>query len=238
MSEEKKVPPSEEATDGKPAKKHKRARIIVSIVVVVVVIAGVGIWNWHNQHSFCGTVCHDSMSTYVETYDQTSGQAGTDKWGNKVSDADAMMAVVHKDAGEGCLSCHVPSIPQQLGEVQETISGDYYYPPKEVDGESLMTNSGHESGQGDQFCLRSGCHENDDGSVMTRDDLTQKTADLAFNPHNWRHGNIACTTCHKSHRASVFYCTQCHAEARDNMPSGWVDYSTDQQIEESSVNVS
>ena len=53
-----------------------------------------------------------------------------------------MLAVTHKQAGVECLSCHVPPFGQQIGEVTETITGDYYYPLAETSITELMENSG------------------------------------------------------------------------------------------------
>ena len=58
--------------------------------------------------------------------------------------------------------------------------------------------------------------------------LEQATADMPFNPHTRQHGDIDCGTCHKAHRASTLYCTQCHAEAADGLPAGWVTYQDSQ----------
>ncbi len=211
-------------------KKSRRKPAIVIGIIAVIAVAAVGVFIWHNDPSFCGAVCHDSMSTYVNTYNEKSGQAGTDAYGNAVADSSAMLVVSHKDAGLNCLSCHVPTLSQQLGEVQETLAGSYYYPLEEVGVEQLMVNSGHEAGTGDQFCLRSGCHE------FTRADLTEKTADLEFNPHQWHHSDTTCSDCHKSHRASVFSCTQCHSSAYGSMPDGWVSYAEGRQILEAGYN--
>ncbi len=43
-----------------------------------------------------------------------------------------MLVIVIKEAGVNCLGCHVPTITQQLTEVSETITGEYYYPLEEV----------------------------------------------------------------------------------------------------------
>ena len=43
---------------------------------------------------------------------------------------------------------------------------------------------------------------------------------MEFNPHKAQHGEIECSECHKAHRASVMYCTQCHSEAE--VPEGWL----------------
>lgn len=225
--EEKAAGAAEQAA-AEPAKKKKKWPIVVGVIVVVLVVAGIGMWTWHEQPSFCNAVCHTPMDTYVETYNATPGQAGTDKWGNEVSNSSAMMVVVHKEAGVNCLGCHVPTLSQQMGEVGEEITGNYYYPLEETDLATLTTNADM-SGGADGFCLKSGCHE------MTRAELTQATSDMAFNPHRWQHGEIACSQCHKSHRASVFYCTQCHSEATGSMPDGWVSYSEGAKIAKAAI---
>lgn len=234
MSEEtKKEETAAEATEqaaAEPAAKNgkKKWPIVLAIVVVVLVVAGIGMWTWHEQPSFCNAFCHTPMDTYVETAASTPNTATTDKWGNAVSNSNAMLSVVHAQSGVNCLGCHVPSLSQQLGEVGETITGNYYYPLAEVSLSELMTNAGN-TASADSFCLKSGCHD------MTRTDLTAATADMSFNPHRWQHGEIACSECHKSHRASVFYCTQCHSEAASSMPDGWVTYSEGQKLEAAST---
>ncbi len=41
-----------------------------------------------------------------------------------------------------------------------------------------------------------------------------------YNSHWAHHEELECTTCHKAHRASVMYCTQCHAQAE--VPESWL----------------
>lgn len=149
---------SEERIDPAPKQKLPKNKklTIVGVVVVVIVVADMGFWTWHNSPSFCGAFCHTPMNNYVETYDQQAGAPGTDKWGNEVSNSSAMLVVSHKEAGQNCLSCHEPIISQQIGEVQATLTGDYYYPLEEANLEVLMQNSGNDAGTGEQFCLKSG----------------------------------------------------------------------------------
>ncbi len=45
----------------------------------------------------------------------------------------------------------------------------------------------------ESFCLNESCHN------MTRDELTESTSDMAFNPHVQQHGDIDCGECHKAH---------------------------------------
>ena len=217
-----------------PRKKSKKPPI-AGIVVAAIVVIGVAFWNWHNTPGFCG-VCHTPMSTYVETFEAQPDAPATDKWGNEVSNSSAMLAVTHKEAGVECLSCHVPSLGQQVSEVAETITGDYYYPLSEVSISGLMENSGQSSTDEAAFCLKSGCHTDASGAdITTREALMNATADKAFNPHSNHHGDATCSDCHKSHRASVMECTQCHNDAAASMPAGWVDYKTGKQIAESAT---
>ena len=235
---------AEQATQQPAPKRGRKKLAIVGIVVVVIAAIGVGFWVWHETPGFCGTMCHESMNAYVATYEQAANSTGADKYGNAVSNTDAMLAVSHKGHNLACLSCHVPSLSQQLGEVQETLTGDYYVVNRadgngvalrEVGDEELIVNAGGKSGVGDTFCLRSGCHVTASGEVYTRETLTELTSDMEFNPHNWKHGQIECSDCHKSHRASVFYCTRCHYDALGSVPDGWVTFEEGQQILESTL---
>ena len=232
MDEKNDVPEAEPV-----ARKKRNKAKIAGIVAAVVVVAGAGFWVWHNTPGFCNAFCHTSMNDYVESYAQKADQPGTDKWGNEVENTAAMLAVAHGAKGKGCLDCHEPVLSQQIGEVGQTLTGDYEMPLAERSIEQLMVNSAHVAGTGDQFCLKSGCHVNADGSTMTRADLTAATSGGEFNPHSWRHGAVECSDCHKSHRASVLMCTECHVQANAALPAGWVNYEQGKQIEEAAVAV-
>ena len=222
-----------------PSKKKPKSKAklgILAAIVVVVIAAGGGFWAWHETPGFCATACHDSMNTYLVTYEQQDNAAGVDKWGNEVANTHAMLAVSHQESDLACLDCHEPSLPQQLGELGETITGSYELPLVEVNTEALMSNANKGDGMGDQFCLKSGCHVTTDGQPVTRETLTAATADMQYNPHSWQHGELNCSECHKSHRASVLLCTQCHDAARDQLPEGWVDYQTSRDLQSQTMN--
>ena len=206
---------SEEQKDSasKPEAKKNKKPMIIGVIVAAVAVLGIGLWTWHSTPGFCSAVCHVPMNSFVVTYDQEAGTTGVDKWGNEVSNTDSMLVVSHKASGQNCLSCHVPSVSQQMGELGEVATGDYYYPLEETNLEVLQINSGHEAGTGEDFCLKSGCHVTDSGSPLTKADLTDTTSDMIRNPHSWHHSQYTCSDCHKSHRASVLICTQCHADA-------------------------
>ena len=191
MEEEKKAAP-------KAASPKRRRGIITACVCVVVVVAAAGgFMVWHEQPSFCSTVCHTPMNSYVESYYSTDGTS---------------LANAHEKAGKDCLTCHTPELGEQITEGLSWVSGDYAY-----DEETAHLVSRSDEFATQEFCLNESCHN------MTRDELTESTSDMAFNPHVQQHGDIDCGECHKAHSESVMYCTQCHAEAE--VPDGWMPYS-------------
>ena len=49
--------------------------------------------------------------------------------------------------------------------------------------------------------------------------LAEATGDEELNPHDSHYGEMECRLCHKMHKPSELYCTQCHQVP---MPDGWV----------------
>ena len=204
--------PAETAAPKKSSAK-KRVGIVCGVIAVIVAIAGFGMWTWHDDPSFCGTVCHTPMASYLETYDQKPNTEGVDKYGNEVSNTNAMMAVQHGAMGFDCLTCHKATLGQQISEGTAWLAGNYTYPLDE----RSVAELGEPTGMGsDEMCLNESCHN------MTRDDLYNLTADEEnlYNPHWSHHETLDCGTCHKAHGQSVLYCTQCHAQAP--VPEGWL----------------
>lgn len=204
--------PAETAAPKKSSAK-KRVGIVCGVIAVIVAIAGFGMWTWHDDPSFCGTVCHTPMASYLETYDQKPNTEGVDKYGNPVSNTSAMLAVQHGAMGFDCLTCHKATLGQQISEGTAWLAGNYTYPLDE----RSVAELGEPTGMGsDEMCLNESCHN------MTRDDLYNLTADEEnlYNPHWSHHETLDCGTCHKAHGQSVLYCTQCHAQAP--VPEGWL----------------
>ena len=118
--------PSGTAKTTTPRAKKKRWPITVGVIAAIVVIAGAGMWVWHEQPSFCNAFCHVSMDPYLPTYEAEPGEAALDKWGNEVADASGMMAAVHRadpECNASCMSCHVPTIGEQVAEFGAFVSG-------------------------------------------------------------------------------------------------------------------
>lgn len=249
MNEEQKVeamnsaPDSAEAATPTAKGKKKRKKMsrkkfwsIIGIVVVVLVIAGAGMWKWHEEPSFCSTFCHIEAD-YVANYSQEQGVQGTDKYGNPVSNTNAMMSVLHRSNDTTakpeikCVDCHVPNMEELAHDGVNFVSGNYYLPRTERDGAALMKWDGKESSQ---LCANENCHSyllGADGKV-DRKKLEKTTAGMEFNPHDTHHANLEmqCTTCHKGHRASVVACTGCHEHENVEVPDGWLTYQQSQDL--------
>ena len=209
------VEPEKKKAPRKPIKKTKA--IVASVIAVVVLAcAGGGFWVFHETPEFCDFLCHNPQDPYNPTYYAQPGEAATDKWGNEVKDASGMMSAVHRvDADANCLSCHEPTLTEQVTEAMEWATGNFYNPLSERSLENLVR--WHDGMEPTSFCLRPGCHD------LTKETLTEKTADMVRNPHSWHHSEYTCSDCHKSHRASVMVCSQCHDDAE--IPTGWLSWN-------------
>lgn len=213
VSEDAEDAATQESAD-KPAKKRaKNAKAkIIGIVVAVIAVAGFGFYQWHETPEFCTAICHSPMDDiYRQTLYANPYQSSTDKWGNHVEKADAMLASKHGAMGKKCMACHVPAIEEQVTEGIEWLTGNYYNPLSERDLARLVFY--RHAGE-TEFCLNEGCHN------ITKTGLTGETADMARNPHSWHHTEYTCSDCHKGHRASIMICTQCHDDTQ--VPDGWL----------------
>ena len=226
MSDETKKTEAASTEGAAPApKKHKKA-VVAVVIVAVLVVAGIGFNIWHEQPSFCQTMCHIE-NTYVSNYSQPQNSVGTDKYGNTVSNTNAMMAVLHSHTNASakpeivCVDCHVPNNFELAHDGMNYVTGNYVYPRNERSDDDLMK---WDNKDGTQFCVNENCHaylRGADGKV-DRDKLEQSTQRMDFNPHSQHHEGIemTCTECHKGHRASVLECTGCHKDVE--LPDGWV----------------
>ena len=223
------------------SKKRKRNRklAIAGVVVVVLVALGVGMLVWHEQPSFCSTMCHIE-GNYVDNYLQEQGASGIDKFGNEVSNTNAMMAVLHRETLTTakpeivCVDCHEPNISELAHDGVNYVTGNYQMPREERAASDLMSWDGKTS---ESFCANENCHVyllGNDGE-LSYDKLESITASNEFNPHEQHHENLSleCTDCHKGHRASTVVCTGCHEHAEVELPDGWVAYDESRQILES-----
>ena len=195
-----------------PKKRNRKKLAIVAAVVIAVTAIGIGFWQWHETPEFCTAICHTPMDdAYRQTLYANPHESSTDKWGNPVEKADAMLASKHGAMGMKCLACHIPVIEEQINEGVKWVSGNYDNPLSERDLARLVFYRGVDE---TEFCLNSSCHN------ISKAKLAGETADYALNPHSWHHPEYVCSDCHKAHRASIMICTQCHEDAK--VPDGWI----------------
>jgi hypothetical protein len=223
----------ETATDTKdiivPKRQGKRRLVVFAVIGVVLVGGIIGGLIWHEQPGFCSALCHTPMITYYDTYVAEPGQPSLDKWGNEVDDAASMLAATHREADVSCLGCHEPTIGEQVNEGLAWVGGKYQYPLAERSLKGLV--QAHDGRVADDFCLNDGCHHvaSEDGSPLdSRLTLEAATEQLGRNPHEPYHGAVGCGDCHKAHRASVNFCSQCHSDSP--LPDGWLSYAESNQI--------
>ncbi|MDR3037366.1 MAG: cytochrome c3 family protein [Coriobacteriales bacterium] len=206
----------------KPKKKMKLAPKILIVVGIVIVVLGGGVGGFylgfHNQPWFCNFICHTPMDPYVVSYeDGTSVNAAQADFKGQLS------VTTHKESDQhlDCLTCHVPSMGEQISEGMKWVSGNYTLPleMKLISGQP-KEDSGSKNGE--EFCLRADCHE----GIATLDDLKKATANQTRNPHDSHLGKQDCSNCHQTHEQSVMMCTNCHADAK--VPDGWLTYKQQQ----------
>lgn len=173
----------------------KRGWIVAGVVAAVVVVAGIGMWVWHEQPSFCNAFCHSPMDAYVESY--TEGDPGK-------------LVTQHAAAGESCLSCHEAEMTTQVSELMAWVSDSY---PMDEEGRMLATGKEFAT---EEFCTSGGCHDMSDVVAST---WGFEGNDEKYNPHASHQDNVLeCGDCHKVHETSELYCAKCH---NLTLPEGW-----------------
>lgn len=193
--------------------KRRRLPVVVGIVAVVAAVSGVGFWNWHEQPSFCNSICHSPMDAYVDGY----------------YNGESILAHAHYNADVTCLQCHPAKLDQQMEEAAVWVRGDF-----KTDSQGMLVHNGLSfSAEG---CLNEGCHDYESIKASTED----YGGEVGVNPH-YSHqfyggGEINaveymsdengfamdCSLCHSSHGTSSLYCNTCHDF---KVPEGWQDTS-------------
>lgn len=167
-------------------KKNKKW-IVLGIVVAVIAIVCIGGFAWHNTPSFCGTVCHTTMSEHVANYEGTDASQG------------AGLAHLHATAKVTCLDCHKAGLDTQLAELNSQLSGNVGN--LDLSARYYMDNA---------TCLS--CHGGSYESLATK---TAGLGD--YNPHANPHGEMNCNECHKAHSTQVDTCGDCHDNGGQTM---------------------
>lgn len=91
--------------------RKKKALLSLGALAVVVCLAAGGMLVWHEQPSFCSSLCHPVMSPYVESWETGSS-----------------LAHAHAEESTVCLDCHDATIEEQFHELQVFLAGSYRTP--------------------------------------------------------------------------------------------------------------
>ena len=217
-------------------KRKKKKLVILAAVVAVIAIAGAGMLVWHEQPTFCSTLCHIEQ-TYVDNMLQEQGVSGVDKYGNEVSNTNAIMAVLHHSTKATakpeivCVDCHKPNMFELAHDGLNYVTGSY---PMPRDERTLTRLQSWDKKTQESFCANENCHVyllGDDGELSYKK-LEDSTAGREFNFHAQHHENLTleCNACHKGHRASTVICTGCHQHENVKLPEGWLTYEESQEL--------
>ncbi|WP_228845488.1 cytochrome c3 family protein [Phototrophicus methaneseepsis] len=113
-----------------------------------------------------------------------------------------MLVSLHSDKEVGCVDCHSMSFEQQLHETVAYLQDDYTQPFTRAEYGMETCFQCHEHGSYDQIAWRTTDLGVTDG----------KTKGHEANPHQSPHyDDLECNTCHRMHRESVLFCSECHA---------------------------
>ena len=179
----------------KPSKNKKKKFVTLGVVVVIIIVAGIGFGVWHNQPSFCNSICHSPMDNYVNGYynGNSSESAG---------------AYAHQIKNVTCLQCHEAKLDEQISEACAWVKGSYKTDSKGSLKKTLVTAD-------KKTCVKSGCHNWDDVVSATEN----WGGNSGVNPHRSHQGEaIDCSNCHGMHTQSMMYCNTCHDF---KVPDGW-----------------
>jgi hypothetical protein len=99
----------------------------------------------------------------------------------------------HGKSGIGCLECHQLTPQQEKQHVAKFNKKTYKFPLEERE-------------YGNEMCFR--CHGNYKDIIERLKDYRGKG--LSRNPHESHYGEMDCNLCHKAHKTSIDYCSQCH----------------------------
>lgn len=109
-------------------------------------------------------------------------------------------ARIHAQAGMACRDCHEVTMIAAIRQIVDNVTGHYSVPLKEP---KVRVDA----------CFR--CHTSYAKlAELTKDLRGPDGFPLGRNPHDSHWGALECGTCHKMHRASRDWCSECHGLPR------------------------
>ena len=118
----------------------------------------------------------------------------------------SLLVSLHTARNIGCVDCHDYDLEDQLRDTLAFLQDDYDQP---------FMRARYDN----DYCFQ--CHEH--GSYEELKQLIQyMVGDVLGDLHNSHLGEIDCRLCHKMHKPSVDYCSQCHGHIVDK--EGWIPW--------------
>ena len=175
----------------------KAVKTIVAVAVVLVALVSmgaVGLRDGLQRPEFC-VLCHPDP--YYTSWED-SGQ----------------LAATHAKAAIPCQTCHPRGVGTAVRNIVTQLSGDYRLRRMRFKKEACFRCHAHADYA--ELIERTAHIGPDPGSVRDAPKEGERSANwyLAQNPHRpYHYGEVECHLCHRMHRASEDYCSECHEPA-------------------------
>jgi hypothetical protein len=130
------------------------------------------------------------------------------------------LAATHARAAIPCQACHPRSVSTAMGNIVTQLKGSYRLRRLRVSKQACFQCHAHDSYA---ELIERTKHIGPDPSTIAEPASDGERSEVWFaaqNPHKERHyGEMNCRICHKMHRPSLDYCSECH-EAATSL-AGW-----------------
>ncbi len=175
----------------------KALKMIIAVAVILTGLASmgaVGLRDSLKRPEFC-VLCHPDP--YYTSWEDSE-----------------RLAAAHAKAAIPCQTCHPVGVGTAIQNIVTQISGDYRLRRMRVKKEACFRCHAHANYA--ELIERTDDIGPDTGTVREAPKDGERSANwhLAQNPHRaYHYGEVDCHLCHRMHRASEDYCSECHEPA-------------------------
>lgn len=182
-------------------------RVPKAIVAVVVLLMGlasmgtVGLRDGLKRPEFC-VLCHPDP--YYTSWEDSEH-----------------LAAAHAKAAIPCQTCHPRGVVTAMGNIVTQLKGNYRLRRMRVGREACFQCHAHASYA--ELTERTNYINPDTAARVEAPADAERSPNwqLAQNPHRaYHYGEVDCRMCHKMHRSSEDYCSECHEPATAD--EGWI----------------
>lgn len=175
----------------------KALKTIIAVAVILTGLASMGVVGLRDslkRPEFC-VLCHPDP--YYTSWEDSE-----------------RLAAAHAKAAIPCQTCHPVGVGTAIQNIVTQISGDYRLRRMRVKKEACFRCHAHANYA--DLIERTDDIGPDTGAVREAPKDGERSANwhLAQNPHRvYHYGEVDCHLCHRMHRASEDYCSECHEPA-------------------------